>query len=377
MPDRNAAAQRAQAFLQMIKACGYIPVILGMDPDLQNDNILKTKQEYKGAIIFSNCYPNNSTAWLRTLFDIGGIVDVMNYLGYDNIKAVICMDYFSPALAGIMRLCKKKQIRFVADTVDWFEKSQYSFPKRLIKDIDTWMRMKLIYKHTSHMITISKYLYYYYKNNVSNLIEIPGVFAPLEEECKGNARYKGNELLRFVFVGSPGKRCEKEKIDWIIKIVCELNEKKKCCEFVIAGIDKTTLKEYRPDLTDLNTFDESIKCLGRVSHEACIKLLIESDFSVIVREDTLLSRAGFPTKIGESFSCGTPVFATPTGNIIDYIPKEYGYITKECTYESVKQGIEKIRKLSKEEITHMHQQTKMFNPLDCRLFLEKLNCILK
>lgn len=377
MPDKNAAAHRAKAFAKMISACGYKPVIVGMKNELCEEVIINTYEELDEAFVYSMKYPKSTREWIRALESIKGFEQVVTELGESNIKAVIAMDYFSIALWKMMRYCKKHSIKFIVDTVDWFEKSNYSFPKNIIKDIDTKVRMSFLHKKSSNMITISKFLYDYYQPYVEKIVQIPGVMVSAEGREIVLSDYKKDDVLSLAFVGSPGNKCEKEKIDWLIKIVCKINGDKKRVVFHIAGISKETLKVNRPELFEFENIESSVIFYGKITHDECIKLIRKADFSVIIRENTLLSIAGFPTKLGESFTCGTPVFVTPTSNISEYIPRTHGLIADSCNYESVEKKLYELVQMSENDIERMHEAVGKNNPLECSNFFEIMEEILE
>ena len=375
MPDKNAAAQRANAFARLIKLAGFMPVIIGMNIENDSNCILNSKEYRDNTLYFAMNYPNSTTSWLKMLFDYRQIVVVMEELGKENIHSIIAMDYFAPALNGLMSYCTKNKIRFIVDTVDWFAKSQYSFPKNIVKDLDTNLRMKWLNKKADYMITISEYLKAYYENSKKRIVQIPGIYAQGEEQCD-LLRIDKTDSKILAFVGSPGLKCEKEKIDWVIKAICKINSETLKIQFLIAGIDKETLRKNRPDLTDLPQFDQSILCLGKIEHDECLKLISSSDFSVIIREDSLLSNAGFPTKLGESFACGTPVLVTPTSDIKKYIPTGYGIITENCTYDAVEKSLVLLTTYSAEDITRMHALVKSDNPLSYEKYIDEIKEVL-
>lgn len=369
MPDGNAAAQRAHAIEQILKKLGYTPIIIGMNQNGDSGKILESKYEKDDSFYYSINYPQKSIDWIKVLFEIDHIKTVVNTLGCENVHAIIAMDYFSIALNRLIKYCKRNNIRFIADTVDWFAKSNYKFPKRIIKDFDTFYRMKIVHKKSEYMITISSFLKKYYTSNVKKIVQIPGMFVPLKCNLK---TYESNKILTLAFVGSPGKKCEKEKIDWVIQAVCKINKEKIRIKVILVGVDKKSLEVNRPDITALNKFDESIDCLGRLEHDACIDIITRSDFSVIIREDTLLSNAGFPTKLGESYACGTPVLATPTSDIADYVPEGYGFVTETCTYEAVEKGIYNLLLLPQTYIENMHMKIRRDNPLSYTKFVKAM-----
>lgn len=93
-------------------------------------------------------------------------------------------------------------------------------------------------------------------------------------------------------------------MDLLVRAVLELNsEGQKCC-LRIAGLEKKFLEKRLPDVK----IDNSIECLGKLSHVECLKMIATSDFSAIIREDKRVTKAGFPTKFSESFGCGKLLF---------------------------------------------------------------------
>ena len=374
MPDRNAAAQRALAISKIVSSIGYQPVVIGMRPNEHVNNVIQTERELEGIKLFEMGYPQNSFDWLKMLFDYKQIIQVIEYLGKEKCQAVIAMDYFVPALYSLIKFCNGQNIRLILDTVDWFGNSSYRFPKGMIKNLDTFLRMHYLNKKTEYLITISSFLENYYKNSVKNVVRIPGIYCSLD--YNNNQIFETNSIRTISFVGAPGKKCDKEKIDWVIKAICKNNEENKKMKFIIAGIDKETLAVNRPDLVSIRGFDESIVCKGRISHDMCKELIRTSDFTVIIRENSRLSNAGFPTKLGESYAYGTPVIVTPTSDIRDYVFDGYGIVTNSCTYEEVEKVIHQIANMTDEQVLYMHNTVKKYNPLNYTLFIDKLRSVI-
>lgn len=370
MPDKNAAAQRALAFAKIIRQLGYIPIIIGMNKEIKKENILMTLQENKDYILYEMKYPNTVFSWLKTITNCKSIIDIINYYGNENIKAIIGMDYFSVAFWKLMKYCKHNNIRCIADAVDWFEKSKYSFPKNIIKNLDTCIRMKILYKEIDYMIAISQFLYNYYKNKKSIVI-IPGIVPDIK--INKNEEYKASKIIKLAFIGSPGNNFEKERIDWLMHSIGELDPKGKKIKFYIAGVDKHIILEKAKKIISEDNYENTVVPLGKLKHNECINLLKKVDFSIIIREDNILSKAGFLTKLGEAFSCGTPVFATPTSNIKDYILQDYGVVTENCTLIEVKNSLSKILLMSIQEREKMHNAIKNYNPLYNKKIVTRIN----
>ena len=101
---------------------------------------------------------------------------------------------------------------------------------------------------------------------------------------------------------------------------------------------------------------------GRVPHTEAVKAVQGADFQFLIRDSNLKNNAGFPTKFVESLACCTPVIATLTSNIGDYLNDGVnGYVVdNNCSIDDV---LVKISNLSKQKIIQMKQYCR-----DCHLF---------
>lgn len=376
-PDKNAASQRATMICKSYRDNGKIPIMIGVSKDNVNNNILETFEIHNGFDTYEMPYPKSNIDWIKRLYDIGPILKIIDKYGAQNIHSIIIMDYMFVALWRLMRYASKKNIRIVVDTVDWFNKSEYRFPKNIVKDLDTFFRMRYIHKKSQYMIAISKYLFNYYKNNVENIVMIPGTVDMNDEKWKEIEPYQGNNILTLGYAGDPGKKFERERLDWLIRIVAELNQKGKRISLIMAGVEKETIKKNKPELFELDGLEGNIFFLGKIPHKNCLNMISTCDFSVIIRENILVNRAGFPTKLSESFACSTPVISTPTSNISDYITNGVnGFLTEDFTFDSIKNVIEKIVNLDKETIYKIHENTKTVNALKYEYFNDKIKCLI-
>ena len=154
-------------------------------------------------------------------------------------------------------------------------------------------------------------------------------------------------------------------MDLLVRAVLELNAEGHRCRLKIAGLEKSFFAERLSDVT----LDDSVECLGTLSHVDCLNMIAASDFSAIVREDKRVTKAGFPTKFSESLGCGTPVIATESSNIFEYIEEGASGIRCEgYSLEAVKQGILKAMRLTSEDLVQIHKTIKNNNPLEYRKF---------
>lgn len=377
LPDKNAVAQRAIAICKALIDTGKKPIIVGLDSHMkQNNPILETLENYYGIDCYAVKYPVSVKEWLIRMITIKPIIDVIHKYGKENIHSIIATDYEVIALIRLIKYCHSNNIRLIADNVEWYGKSRLKFPINIVKNLDTKIRMEYVYPRLKYMICVSKYLYDYFSNKVPHIVQIPVTIDESDLKWSKVLPYQGNEILTIGYAGHPGLTCDKERIDWLIRAICELNEEGVACRLITAGFDKSIVEDYAPDLKDLKFYERCIQYLGKLSHIECLNMIATCDFSAIVREDKRVTKAGFPTKLSESFGCKTPVITTKSSNVADYIVEfNNGFIIERFSYRCTKKTIKDISRLSKKNIFIMHMN--LVNTLNYNMFKDEVETILE
>ena len=113
---------------------------------------------------------------------------------------------------------------------------------------------------------------------------------------------------------------------------------------------------------------------GRVSHSEAVRFVCEADFQMLIRENTLKNTAGFPTKFVESMSCCTPLIATLTSNIGDYLQDGVnGFIVSD--EHPLREVLKKAASLSSAEKIKMKEACKSFECFDYHSYKEEFSKI--
>lgn len=373
MPDHNAAAQRALALSKSFRNLGYKVVIVGRSKDHNQKHILTTKETHQGFETYSLPQPVGFRQWVHHTVSAKEFIEVIEHYGADRIKCAVVMEYEAIPLAKLAAYCRKRNISVVADALEWFGHSKRRFPENLVKDIDTWTRMHLVYPYCiKNMICISRFLYEHYHKMIGNCVYIPGTIDPLEEKWS-NLKYKPNEIFTLGYAGSLGAGFEKERADYLIQAVAELNQEGRVCRLLLAGIDESFVRRYDHLWEAIKQSKGMIVCKGRLSHQESLEMIASCDFSVIVRENKRVTNAGFPTKLSESFGCGTPVLTTRTSNIAEYIPdRQWGIVCDECDVETIKEMIKKAMECTKDEQFENHNAIKNNHSLTYECFNQEV-----
>lgn len=302
LPDKNAAAHRVMANAKAFRECGYKVVFL----NALKENALETAswKIYEGF----RCYEYKRESQKEYLLQCKRVVSIIEEC---NIQMVVAYNYPAIALNKLRKYCNKCGIRCIADATEWYVPTG-NIIFRLIKGLDTEFRMRYVHPKLDGVIAISEYLYQYYKNKVKT-IKIPPLVDLNEEKWKIPFE-KEHEGIKFIYAGSP--TTQKEKLNIIVNTI-EVMKSEIPLHLDVIGITKN---EYN-NMYNCRYQGERVSFWGRILNKQVIKMIKEADWSIVLRENNKVVKAGFPTKVAESISCGTPVIANKFSNIEDYLDK--------------------------------------------------------
>ncbi len=143
-----------------------------------------------------------------------------------------------------------------------------------------------------------------------NVID-PGKFTIAEEKL-----FKTDKLT----IGYTGTEVVKDGVLDLIKSFVLVNKTYPDTHLLIIG-DNPSGKSFLPALKKLAAelgMESSITFKGLVNHEEIPGLLQSCQILALVRPHGLFAEAGFPTKLGEYFSCRKPVLLTRVGDAREY-----------------------------------------------------------
>lgn len=299
LPDRNAAAQRVIAIAKGFRELGHQVIFLNY-----SDQVTESCwTEYSGFA----CYDMPKRSMYNHLTNID---DVIRIIDEKKITRVVAYNYPAVALSKLISLCHKRQIKCYADATEWYE-AQGDIIFRVIKTIDTKWRMCWLHKRMDGVIAISDYLFQYYRNQV-HTVKIPPTVDTNDEKWKVQPIDWPKDKTVFIYAGTPA--AYKERLDLILDAVEKLKEHHSLVVRVI-GI---TEEQYEAMYGE-KAPEGCAEFLGRVSHRDVIREVKSADWSIIIRDNNKVVKAGFPTKVVESIACGTPVIANPFSNIEEYL----------------------------------------------------------
>lgn len=328
--NMNAAGKRVFANAFIMQNLGYHLVMVGTDSsDESSIDILRTYSCKDGMDIYH--YTNNLFKKHRSnyIFFYKQFEKLLSIKKWD-VKAIICYNSpsSSPFMGKVIKYCHKNEIKYITDVADWLIVDSNKPIYRILRQFDITLKNAYYSNKSDGVIAISTWLAGYYKKRVKNVIIVP----PLQVNIRESVT-KGNLVPKVVYAGVPFRRNaimrNPHKMKDRFDIACELlNDSKNrgaFFEFHVYGFTKDEMLYSLPRLKNvINNLSNNIVFHGMVPMEEVQNAVRNADYTILIRESNRMSNAGFPTKVSESISCGTPVITTKTSDIDKYADEKNG-----------------------------------------------------
>lgn len=216
-------------------------------------------------------------------------------------------------IASIIRICRKENVSIILESCEWFDKYNWKKQEKSYKYkkyLKEWNRSFL---QVDGVIAISKMLEEHFIENGIKTIRIPTIMDV--EKSRWN-QDKIDDKIRLIFTGSVA--WGKDRVKEVISAIAQISDER--LEFNIYGPTyENVIQQLEDEAPILEKLKNTVHIHGRIPHEQIAEKCMNSDFGIIIRPDRRQSNAGFPTKLAEYMSSGTPVIANDTGDIGLYL----------------------------------------------------------
>ena len=357
MPDKNAAAQRVMANALLLREMGFEVSFIG--PTKDRANAVAEANGFKCEYVD---YPTSVSQWIKYITEF---VSTEKILAHKPDYVVL---YNFPAVASlrILKTCHKNGIKVIHDLTEWESATSFT-PREFIHWADINLRMRYCMKKMDGVIAISRYLYDYYKP-YTEVVLVPPTIDLQNPKWNRSRLISTGDRVQLIYAGSVGMG-NKDRLDRIVEVVQQFPS----IDLNVIGLNK---EQYETMFGEVSGSVHNVKFYGRVPHTEAVEAVCDADFQMLIRDNTLKNRAGFPTKFVESISCCTPLIATLTSNIGDYLKDGVnGFVVDEA--QTLFKVFSRILAMDKNDINAMKQHCKDFTGFDYRSYKSEFEKIFK
>lgn len=345
-PNGDAGSIRQEKLAIMLRAIGYDVFVVGMGVCTQGRTQMENGIPYISLRYENDCRMRKIMGYVMYWKRLREILEKQ------KPELVLMDDIGVGRTLKLQKYCGKHSIPLVHDSVEWYSPEQFRHGKLSKGYIRKDLLNRYIINKQCKVIAISKFLQYYFLNKGIECVNIPVVLSHMDI-CKEKSTDKS--VITFTYAGQPGK---KDYLTVMIKAFSLMtDEQLSNVIFNIMGCTEKQIVASGVAQTVINRLRNQVKIYGRVPHEKVLEILKRSDFTLLMRSPTQrYAIAGFPSKIVESLSCGTPVICNLTSDLGEFLLDRYNaLIVSEPSAEELCKKLVEAVKLSCEDRERMAQ----------------------
>ncbi len=354
-PDHSANATRIVNLAKLMRECGNDCTLLGIR---YGDNT--TESGECDGILYSHidALSYNSVPKSKRTSFIKKVVSKALEREYKKqpFDLIVISDFAVQSIGFIIKFAKKNRVKLAYNSVEWYESDNpvFSGLNGKIKLIKNRYQMIFEQKRLGNIIAISSYLQNYYDRKKCNTVRIPTI---VDKDRYGFVPQTNNDKTIIAYAGSPGKK------DYICNAIEALtlltNEERQKIQLHLYGVKPEQLIKMGVSKEKAETLDGVLFAHGRIPFSEVQDKISSADFTILLRPNLRYANAGFPTKVGESMMCATPVIANHTSDLALYIrDNDTGIVVENETAEACAAGLRRAVKMSCEEKTAMRENAR-------------------
>lgn len=340
-PDGGAAARRILGNALSLREAGY-EVEIGsgqMDGPAEYEgfkvhSLGERSAEHMGSALKRLLYAGmgaRTVAWLDSLSP--------------RPAAVILYSGYSPYFMRLLPWARKAGVPLIFDAVEWYDPDHWYDWFRSPYHWNSELAMRHYCVRARNIIAISSYLEGYYRARGCETVLVPPTLDTRAVTPNLEPARAGPLILAYT--GNPAR---KDLFDSYLEALLEIDPGGERMRLRMAGLSVEEVLAF-PALRGkgARALPQCVEVLGRVSQEKAMELTREADFSVLLRPNTRVTRAGFPTKVVESLSVGTPVICNHTSDLARHIRDgQEGLVCRDGTISALKETFQRAVALSVE-----------------------------
>lgn len=357
LPDSCADATRVINFAKLLRELGHDVTLLGVQ--YKADGSLEGSYDGLSFQMFRAGPWRGYRAYKR----IRGLErDITDYLrehtGDNAFDAIFLSGIYYDFTKPFCRYSGRSGAKLIVNALEWYDRNNVQFVglRGKINFVKNRVALRRIFVKMKNIFAISTLLDDYYKARGCNTVTVPTIIDLKEYEGVAGAEKTFGDTVRVAYAGSPGRK------DYIVNAIraVELLSEEERGRLRLDFYGAKTEQLYRLGLSPefIETYGANIVCHGRIPYAQVKEKIAAADFTVLLRPNKRYANAGFPTKVGESMACGTPVIANITSDLGKYIlDGKTGIVCRDETPEACAEAFRRALAMTAEERSAMRRAT--------------------
>lgn len=292
-----------------------------------------------------------------------------------DIKSYDCVIVYNPALffcRRMIRLCGRFDVKLVLDMTEWFSVNDFA-GKYL--NVIYWLNeinMRYVTTKVDNVISITSFLDRHYAKSLNRIVLPPLV------DLQENKWSESKEVpiasftgVTLIYAGNSANK--KDRIDVVLKALARVVEEGYRIRILLIGnCNQDLLSRYAG-------YKDNIVFIGNIPQEDVPSYYGLADFSILIRDNTRKSNAGFSTKLVESIVSGVPPVINVTSDINHYLTEKDSIKLADGSGESIVAGLKQICGMLEKDRDKMKMAVKGvgFEYFDYRVYKERMRVFLE
>ncbi len=373
LPDSCAAATRVMNLAKVLKESGHELDLVGITEDDQEEKCgAYDELEYR-MLHIEKYYGIHAGKRIKKFKKT---LKTYLYSIQKPYDCIILSNIYYDYADEFMKYAKKTGTKLIVNSVEWYEKDNARF--RGITGKLNFIKNRIALMHThvkmGNILAISSLLDDYYKARGCNTVTVPTIIDVNEYESVAVVDRLFDGTVKVAYAGVPGK---KDYIVNAIKALALLSEEERAkIELHFYGPNQQYLTKLALTPEELEACKEHVICHGKIPYQEVKERIAAADFTVLLRPNKRYANAGFPTKVGESMACGTPVIANITSDLGKYIlDGKTGIVCKDESPEACAEAFRRALALTEMERKNMNNETVNMakKAFDYRIYVDMIN----
>ena len=296
---------------------------------------------------------------------------------HQDFNCLLVVDILPNAFKTIEKLAQERNALLIHDSVEWYSPEEFENREKNRAYKNKEYTNLIAINKKWRVIAISKYLENHFSSRCSKVVRIPVI---MDVNNMKSIVTHNNKKKQFVYAGAPSRK------DYLREMIYGFrqlsSDERNGVEFHVIGVNENQLISIcGVEKSCIDDLEGTLFVHGRVSRDEALKWVQNADFTMLIRDESLrYAKAGFPTKIVESLSSGTPVVCNISSDLGEYLEDgKNAFIINGHSVESIAATIRKIIPLKTDSLDIMRKEARKTAEkyFDYRQYYREMSYILK